>query len=51
MNHLPGPGTVTPVQSMVGGTPMTMTSTGTTEGSQDKQTTLGSAKAAKLRDA
>ena len=47
MNCLIGSGTVTLVQSVAGGTPMTMTTTGTTEGSQNKQTTLGSAKAAK----
>ena len=47
MNRLIAPGTIMPAQSMAGGTPMTMTTTGTTEGSQDKQTTLRSAKAAK----
>ena len=47
MNHLIGPGTAMLVQSMVEGTPMTMATTGTTEGNQDKQTTPGSAKAAK----
>ena len=46
MNHHIGPGTATPVQSLVEGTPMTMATTGTTEGNQDKQTTPGSAKAA-----
>ena len=46
MTHHIGPGTAMLVQSVVEGTPMTMATTGTTDGSQEKQTTPGPAKAA-----